>query len=186
MKKAATAEPTKPPTEPKGEMETKTHGFKPIFVEAEKMFDRFADIGKQTARKAFEMFEQRGGEFGRELDDWLHAEAEVLVPVTVDVTETKDEVHVRATVPGFKREDIALSVEGDILMLTGETEVRDKREDENKVFTEWRSNKFCRKLTLPSEVDADKVVANLKDGLLQLTLPKVMQRETTKVPVNVG
>lgn len=186
MKKAADAEPTKPDAAlRKGEMEIKTRGFKPLFVEAEKMFERFADISKETAGKAFELFERRGGEFGHDFEDWLHAEAEVLVPVTLDVTETGDEIHIRAAVPGFKREDIALSIEGDILMLTGETEVRDKREDENKVFTEWRSNKFCRKLTLPGAVDAEKVVANLKDGLLHLTLPKARPVETTKVPVNL-
>lgn len=163
---------------------SKTEKFKPMLVKAEEMFERLADITKETANKAYEIFQRRGGEFGRELDDWFHAESEVLLPVKVEVTETEDRINVRAAVPGFKPEDIEVSVKDNILILTGETESREKREEENTVFSEFRSNKFCRQLTLPSEIDEDKVTANLKNGVLQLTMPKVPDREATQVPVN--
>jgi HSP20 family protein len=164
--------------------EGKAEGFKPMLVKAEKMFERLAEITKETAHKAFEIFQRRGGEFGRELDDWFSAESEVLLPVKVEVTETDKQINVRAAVPGFKPEDIEVTVKDNILILSGETESREKREDENTVFSEFRSNKFCRQLTLSSEVDEDKVAANLKDGVLQLTLPKVPAKEATQVPVN--
>jgi HSP20 family protein len=166
--------------------ENKSDGFKPILVEAEKMFERLADLTRETAHKAYEFFQRRGGEFGRELDDWFRAESEVLLPVTVEVTETHDQINVRAAVPGFKPEEIEVSVKDNILILSGETERREKREEENTVFSEWRSNKFCRKLSLLSEVDAENVTANLKDGVLELTLPKMLAREATQVPVNAA
>ena len=164
--------------------EVKTDGFKPMLVKAENMFERLADITKETARRAYEIFQRRGGEFGRELDDWFRAESEVLLPVKVEVTETGDQINIRAAVPGFGPEDIEVSVKDDVLILSGETESHKKSEDENTVFSEFRSNKFCRQLTLSSDVDEDKVTAKLKDGVLKLTLPKVPEKEAKQVPVN--
>lgn len=164
--------------------EVKTGGFAPVFVEAEKMFERIADLTKETTHKAYEFFQRRGGEFGRELDDWFHAESEILRSVPVEITETENTINVRAAVPGFKPEEIEVSVKDNLLILSGETQTEENTTNENTIYSEWRSNKFCRQLNLSSEIDADKVTANLKDGVLQLTLPKVPIREATQVPVN--
>jgi HSP20 family protein len=161
-------------------------GFKPVLVEAEKMFERLADLTRETAHKAYEFFERRGGEFGKDFDDWLRAESEVLLPVTAEITETAEQINVRAAVPGFKPEEIKVSVKDNVLILSGETEAREKREDENTVYSEWRSNKFCRQFTLSSEIEAEKVEATLKDGVLQLTLPKAPTTEAKQIPVNAG
>lgn len=166
--------------------ENKKEGFKPVLVEAEKLFERFADLTQKTANKAYEYFQRRGGEFGRELDDWFRAESEILLPVSVEMTETNDQINVRAAVPGFKAEEIEVSVKDNILIVSGETETREKSEDENTILSEWRSNKFCRKLTLTSEVDPEKVEANLRDGVLELTLPKLPEREAKQIPVSAA
>lgn len=165
---------------------SKTDGFKPILVEAEEMFERLAGFTKETAQKAFEFFKQRSGEFGTEIDDWFRAESEVLMPVRAEITETADKINVRAAVPGFKPEEIRVSVEGKLLILSGETESKEKRADENTIFSEWRSNRFCRQFMLSSEVDEEKVEATLKDGVLQLTLPKIPPHEAKQIPVNAG
>ena len=69
------------------------------------------------------------------------------------------------------------------MILSGKTETEEKKEDENTFYSEFRSNRFFRRLELPAEVDAEKVEANLKDGVLKLTLPKLPAREATRVPV---
>lgn len=166
--------------------EVKTGGFEPVLVEAEKMFERITNLTKETTHKAYEFFQRRGGEFGRELDDWFRAESEILLPVQVEITETKEQINIRAAVPSFKPEEIEVSVKDNLLILSGETETEEKKEDENTIFSEWRSNKFCRQLMLSSEVDAKKVTANLKDGVLRLTLPKIPAQEATQVPVNAA
>lgn len=173
-------------TTSKTELEGKAEGSKPVLVKAEEMFERLADITKETAHKAYEIFQRRGGEFGREVDDWFHAESEVLLPVKVEITETDDMISVRAAVPGFKPEEVEVSVKDNMLILSGETKSSEKREDENMVFSEFRSNKFCRQLTLPAEVDGDKVEANLKDGVLKLKLPKLPAKEAKQVSVNAA
>jgi HSP20 family molecular chaperone IbpA len=167
---------------PNAESIHKGEGFKPVFVKAEEMFERLAEIAKETTHKAYEMFQKRGGQIGSELEDWFNAEAKVLMPVKVEVTETDDKINVRAAVPGFKPDDIEVSVKDNVLILSGETKTSKKTKSEHTVLNEWHSNKFCRQLTLTSDVDEEKVVANLKDGILQLTLPKT-ERKATEVEV---
>ena len=162
----------------------KPNSFKPVLVKAEKMFDRLAEFTRETAHRANEIFQRRGGEIGSELEDWFRAESQVLLPVRLEVTETDEHIIVRAAVPGFKPEEIEVSVKDDILILSGETESQDKREDENTVYSDWHSNKFCRQLRLTSEVDEEKSSATLKDGVLQLRLPKTEPKKATQVPVS--
>jgi HSP20 family molecular chaperone IbpA len=90
----------------------------PVFVEAEAMFEKFAEITKDTAQRAFEFFRQRGGELGREVDDWFKAENEVLRPVAIEMTESDTAFSVSAAVPGFKPEEIEVSVKNDLLMIS--------------------------------------------------------------------
>jgi HSP20 family molecular chaperone IbpA len=158
----------------------------PMFVEAEKMFERLAELTKETTQRAFEYFIKRGGDFGKEFEDWFRAEAEILLPVKIEITETDKQINVSAMVPGFKPEEIEISVKDNILILSGETRKEDKKEDENTVYSEWRSNRFFRQLTLPAEVNADKVKANLKDGILHLKLPKAAPREVKQIAVSAG
>lgn len=158
--------------------------FSPIFVEAERMFERFNLLNREIGQKAFELFLKRGGEFGKEFDDWFEAESEVLLPVPVEIIEDKDRFDVRATVPGFKPEEIEVSVKDNFLILSGKTETQRIKEDENAVYDEWHRNRFFRALPLSQEVDADKVKASLKDGVLQLTLPKLPENKPKQIAVN--
>lgn len=158
----------------------------PVFVEAEKMFDKLAEISDETAQKAFEFFLQRGGELGRELDDWFYAESQVLRPVAIEIKEANGNITVDAAVPGFKPDEIEISVMGDQLIMSGQTEKREEKKDESVVHTDWMSDRFFRQLTLPTAVDADHVKAELKDGILKLTLPKAEGRELKRIAVNAG
>lgn len=158
----------------------------PMFVEAEKMFEKLADLTHEIGHKAYEFFLKRGGDFGREIDDWFRAEAEILRPVMIDITQTDKDINVRAAVPGFKPEEIEISINDKMLILSGKTEKEAKKEDENTFYSEWHSNRFFRRLLLPADVDAENVKAHLKDGILQLTLPKAAPREAKNIAVAAG
>jgi HSP20 family molecular chaperone IbpA len=151
--------------------ETKNKQF-PAIVEAEKMFEKLAEITKETATKAYDFFVQRGSLVGTHLEDWLRAEAETLRLAPVKITETKDMVNVSIAVPGFKADEIEVSVKEELLIVSGETKAEDKKEDENIFYSEWRSDRFMRKLALPAKVDPSDVEAKLTDGVLKLVLKK--------------
>jgi len=92
--------------------------------------------------------------------------------LAVDMSESKDEVIVKASVPGVKPEDIDVSVTGDVLTIKGEFKQEENVEKENFIRRERRYGSFSRSLALPTAVDVDKAVAEFENGVLKLRLPK--------------
>jgi HSP20 family protein len=95
----------------------------------------------------------------------------------VDVSDTNDEVVVKASLPGVKPEDIDISVTGEVLTLKGESREEQEEKTQSWYRRERRHGTFVRQITLPSEVDSSKAEALFEDGVLKLTLPKA---ETVK------
>lgn len=105
------------------------------------------------------------------------------VGLPVDVIEGKDNVVVRASVPGLKPEDIDVSITGDTLTIKGETKSEEKVEQGSYIRQERRYGKFERSLQLPSLVVADKADAKFEHGVLTLTLPKAEQVKPKTIKV---
>jgi HSP20 family protein len=157
-----------------------------VVVEAERLLKRMREVSEAIAKRAYDFFEERGGEIGRDIDDWLHAELELLKPVPVEITEEEGVLKVRAEVPGFAAGDIQVSVERRRVIISGNVEKTGEQKTEKTVYTERQSNEIFRALDLPAEVDPDKVTATLKDGVLELTLAKAAISEPVRVEVNAG
>ncbi|MFA6636361.1 MAG: Hsp20/alpha crystallin family protein [Candidatus Omnitrophota bacterium] len=104
---------------------------------------------------------------------------------TVDVLESKDNVMVKADIPGLKKEDIDISVHGDTLTIKGEKKNEKDVKEKNYVKTERFYGSFNRAFTLPSEVDAGKVKASYKEGVLEITLPKKEDAKPKQIKVDV-
>jgi HSP20 family protein len=90
----------------------------------------------------------------------------------MDVTETEDEVSVLVDLPGLNKEDIKVSVENNVLSIVGEKSKADDTEGKRYHRAERVTGSFKRTLRLPAVVDASKIAAAYKDGVLALTLPK--------------
>ena len=104
---------------------------------------------------------------------------------SVDVFESKDNVMVKADIPGMKKEDIDISVHGDMLTIKGEKKEETESKDKGSVKTERFYGSFNRALTLPSEVDEAKVKASYKDGVLEIILPKKEEAKPKQIKVDV-
>ncbi len=166
-------------------LETKpqTTSNSPFIVEAEKLLDRMRELSQSVARRAHEFFETRGGEIGHALDDWFRAESELLRHVPIEVKETDKQLTLRAEVPGFKAEEIKVSVQPKQLIISGESESKAEEETEQMVYNERRSRQFCRTIELPAEVDPQRATAGIKDGVLELKLDKIERPPATNVEV---
>jgi HSP20 family protein len=90
----------------------------------------------------------------------------------VDMYQTADEVVVKATLPGIQADDLDIQISDGALMLRAE--MHDEHEEKSKKYhlRELRTRSFARSLALPTKVETDKVNAELKDGVLTLTMPK--------------
>ena len=89
-----------------------------------------------------------------------------------DVSETENELIVKAEVPGMDKKDINVNLSDGLLTITGEKHHEKKEETEKYHCFERRYGKFSRTMRLPSEVETEKVDAVYKDGVLTITLPK--------------
>ena len=89
-----------------------------------------------------------------------------------DVSETENELIVKAEVPGMDKKDINVNLSDGLLTITGEKHHEKKEESEKYHCFERRYGKFSRTMRLPSEVETEKVDAMYKDGVLTITLPK--------------
>jgi len=107
--------------------------------------------------------------------------AEVRIP-SVDLIERDEEVMLRAEVPGVDKKDIDVSVTGNSVTIKGETKREEKEEKGEYYRSEISRAAFSRTLALPAQVDPDRANASFKDGVLEITLPKVekAKRRTIK------
>jgi len=110
----------------------------------------------------------KGSFFGRSLS----------VPA-VNITENKDNYEVSLAVPGLKKDDFKIDVDGNMLTISSEKE--ETKEEKEKTFTrkEYNYSSFSRSFTLPEEVNKEKIEAKYEDGVLKLTLPRKEEAKKT-------
>ncbi len=90
----------------------------------------------------------------------------------VDVEETADQVTIKVEIPGITPKDIDISLSGDVLTLKGEKKAEREEKGKNYHLVERSYGSFSRSLRLPAAVDADKIEATYKDGILIIACPK--------------
>lgn len=155
----------------------------PIVSSLEEISSHMREAFDAVARRAFDIFDSRGRAFGRELDDWLQAESEVLHPVHLEVEETDGALTVRAEVPGFESNDLIINVEPRRLTVSGKREINKEQKKAKTIYREQCSDEILRSVELPADVDASQTTATLKNGILELHMPKVAREGPTRVQV---
>jgi HSP20 family protein len=102
----------------------------------------------------------------------------------VDIQDTPTAYVFKADLPGMKEKDVEVSLTGNRLTLSGKRE-EEKREEKASYYACERSyGAFTRSFTLPAGVDSQHVLADLKDGVLKVTVPKRADVQPKKIPVN--
>ncbi len=104
----------------------------------------------------------------------------------VDIVENEDGISVMAEIPGIAKEDIKLSVKEGVLTICGEKNQEKLGEKDKYYRNERMYGSFCRSFSLPSNVDANKIKANYKDGVLQIQLPKVEEAKPKEIAIEMA
>lgn len=111
-------------------------------------------------------------------------EMPVEMKVKMDVTKADDSYTVKAEMPGIKKEDIQVSIDGNQVTISGEVKKEsEERKGEEVIRSERYYGKVSRSFTLPHEVDEAKAVAKYTDGVLNLKLPMKVKAATKKLAV---
>lgn len=104
----------------------------------------------------------------------------------LDVFDDKDNFVVTVELPGLKKEEINLSIHDGVLTVSGERKHEREEKDGSAFRSERYFGKFQRSVTLPAAVDAGKVTATYKDGVLTVELPKAEEAKPKQIAVNVS
>ena len=102
----------------------------------------------------------------------------------INLTEDKDNLYVRAELPGFKAEALEISVTGKDLTITGERKTSAEGENIRYHRKERDSGKFSRIIGLPGDVDADNVTAKMVNGILTVTIAKAEKAKPRQITIN--
>lgn len=135
----------------------------------------FLNQGRDLER----LFDQFVG-FGRQ---W--PESSLTLMPTIDIEETSNEYKVSAELPGLEKNDIKVSIENNVLTISGEKKAEQEINEENFHRLERNYGKFQRCVELPSLVDRDKIEADYKNGVLYIVLPKAEEVKPKQIEIKV-
>lgn len=122
-------------------------------------------VHEEVRQRAFRVFQDRGCEAGHELEDWVEAEGHVLFSPPCELVETKDQIRITASVPGFVARTLQVDVLPDSITIEGKVEGSERH--------------LLRQLALPARIDPDQVEATLDAGVLSIVARKSATRGTT-------
>jgi HSP20 family protein len=106
--------------------------------------------------------------------------------LAVDVYQDKDNVYIKSTIAGVKPEDLDISIGSNLVTIHGERMQSQEVKEADYIMQECYWGAFSRSMALPVEIDPDKAEADLKDGILTLTLPKASRAKTKKLKIKSG
>ncbi|MBZ5702376.1 MAG: Hsp20/alpha crystallin family protein [Acidobacteriia bacterium] len=145
------------------------------------LLDQMEEMFDVLSHRAYSIFEENGRIFGRDLEHWFQAERELLHPVHVNIAESEDSLHILAEVPGFTEKELEISVEPRRLTITGKRETSKEEKKGKTVYAERCADQILRVVDLPVEVETGKVAAMLKNGVLELTMPKAAKTRAIRI-----
>src|ERR671914_2363046 len=106
--------------------------------------------------------------------------------IPLDVVQQRDNIVLKASVPGVNPEDIDVSIENDVLSIKGYTKEEREQQEGNYLMRERRSGSFYRALRLPDTVDSDKAQPHYENGVLSITFPRLESKKAKRLQITGG
>src|SRR5216110_1250510 len=150
--------------------------WRPFAISAER-WEPFRDIQSEMNR-LFDSF------FGRPTSAATVTGSRVWTPV-VALDKTKDDLILNFELPGVRDKDVSLSITGDLLTVKGERQFRQELKDDHSYHIERAYGKFERTVQLPMPVQAGRVTATFRDGVLEVRLPKAEEVRPKEIKIDV-
>jgi HSP20 family protein len=116
---------------------------------------------------------------------WFRPDIEEISAPAVDLYEEKDDIVVKAELPGINKDDVEVNLSDHTLTIKGEKKHEKEIKEENYYRSERSYGSFIRTLELPKDVHSDKVKASFKNGVLEVRLPKTEEAKAKEIKVKV-
>ena len=152
----------------------------------ESIFDDLNKMHDRIMKRAFEIFDGKGHAFGKDIDDWLQAERELVWKPAIELQEKDNEIHLQIATPGIDPKDINIEVTPEDILVKAETH-HEHKEDKGEVHVcEFTSGNMFRSVHLPKKIDPDKVKAEFKNGMLSLTAEIAKEAQARKIDLKAS
>ncbi len=116
---------------------------------------------------------------------WLRPDEEDITAPAIDLYEDKDDIVVKAELPGMEKDDVEVNLSDRLLTIKGVKKKEEEINEESYYRSERSYGSFLRTLELPKDVHPDKVKASFKSGVLEVRLPKTEEAKTREIKVRV-
>lgn len=133
------------------------------FNELENIIERYSDVTQNSLKN-------------RGVADWAPK---------VDISEKKDSYHIKAELPGVSKDHVSVTLEQSVLTIKGEKHFEKETKEGKTHRVECSYGQFVRSFTLPESVQEDKVEAEYKDGVLNLTIPKAQENQPKPIEIKI-
>jgi len=155
------------------------------------------EIGPYRPSRALSVIEQMDrffeDFFGRRFGPWwptirwpeIRWPAEMEISPSVDIFEDKDEIVVKAELPGMGKEDVNVNITEDTLTISGEKKKEEKVEKKDYYHLERSYGSFSRSFRLPADVQTEKARATFKNGILEIRVPKTEEAKKKEIKVKI-
>src|SRR5262245_1220095 len=150
---------------------------------ANSILDEIERLNQQVMLRAYEIFSGSGGETGKELENWLAAERELVWKPAIELREKNREFLINIAVPGIDPGDVSVEVTPEHLLVRGEFR-HEHAAEEGKVHTcEFEVGSLFRVVHFPKKIDPDKVKADFKNGILRVkaAIPEEPKRKKVEI-----
>ena len=147
------------------------------------LLSELLEIERQVSERAHELFRDDGWQAGRESENWLQAEKELLWRPCAELVETDRELRASFAMAGLTAKDITVLVEPNHLTVRAVTTHEDRKEEGACHFCEFHRGELYRSMALPSTVIPGKAQAEMKEGMLTVILPKGKEPARKKIPI---
>jgi HSP20 family protein len=141
------------------------------FRTVDSVLDDIEVMQRRIAERAQKIFRERGGALGHAVEDWLTAERETIWRPAVEVRRTKDAFIVEAAVAGLDPKQFDVRVTPTELLLAADVHHSDREQDGEVVLCEFVNGPLFRSYMFPEPIDAARVSAEYRNGLLRITAP---------------
>jgi HSP20 family protein len=153
---------------------------------SESIFDEMHKLHDRIMKRAYEVFDGNGHVFGKDIDDWLQAERELVWKPAIELEEEEKEIRLRIATPGVDPKDIDIEVTPEHILVKAETR-HEHKEQKGEVHTcEFASGSLFRSVHLPKKIDPDTAKAECKNGMLLLTAEIAEEAQLRKVEVKAS
>ena len=145
------------------------------------LLSELLEIERQVSARAHELFRDHGWQAGREAENWLQAEKELLWRPCAELVETDGELRASFALAGLTAKDIKILVEPNHLTVRVVTKHKGIKDEGTCHFSEFHRGELYRSMVLPSTVIPEKAQAEMKEGMLTVILPKGKEPARKKI-----